>query len=115
MTGNSPSGRMAPVVPLNRGTSTSYIVDRACINKVVKNNDICFHGLDLFKCSKCKGVRSHDRNNTCLLDSDASIHFTFEKSNFISYIPFAQRPPVKTAANTIYVQAKGTVFVNNTK
>src|SRR5258708_21293121 len=83
MTGNSPSGRMAPVVPLNRGTSTSYIVDRACINKVVKNNDICFHGLDLFKCSKCKGVRSHDRNNTWLLDSGASAHFTFEKSDFI--------------------------------
>jgi hypothetical protein len=86
----------------------------AFVNKVISSANICAHGLDSAKCSKCKGKHTHDKPNTWLLDSGASAHFTYDKSDFISYTPITPRPPVKTAAHTIYVEGKGAVLVKHT-
>ena len=50
-----------------------------------------------------------------LLDSGTSAHFTFDKSNFISYTLATpeERAPVKTAAHTIYVKGKGAVLIQH--
>ena len=48
-----------------------------------------------------------------LLDSGVSVHFTFDKDDFIEYKPVSDRQPVKTAAHTIYVEGTGTVLLRH--
>jgi len=76
---------------------------------------ICEHGSSYALCAKCKGKMAKKMGSLWLLDSGASAHFTFDKSDFISYTPATpeERAPVKTAAHTIYVEGKGTVLIQH--
>ena len=50
-----------------------------------------------------------------LLDSGASVHFTFSKNDFIEYMSFSEseRLPVRTAAHQIFVEGSGAVFLQH--
>ena len=50
-----------------------------------------------------------------LLDSGASVHFTFSKNDFIEYTSFSEseRLPVGTAAHQIFVEGSGTVLLRH--
>jgi transposase InsO family protein len=70
---------------------------------------VCEHEFVFSQCEQCR-----DKMSTMwLLDSGASVHFTYDRSDFIEYTPTSDRQPVKTAANTIYIEGKGTVLLRH--
>ena len=71
-----------------------------------KNNVICAHGLNM-KCLSCE-----DRNKIWTIDSDASMHFTPDQSDFVIYQPLGDHKiPVSTAAGVIHVVGKGSIWI----
>ena len=68
-------------------------------------------------CSKCKGKgkQNHhqfDATKHWIIDSGASIHFTYSKSDFVDYESLEEKIPVQQAGpQPIYIEGKGTILL----
>jgi hypothetical protein len=93
---------------------------------VVLNNiysfPICSHGLRFAECTKCKGKNKELENELnkyldllvadhWLLDSGASLHFTFNQNDLCDLQELKTPIPLKTANSTTSITHKGTTLI----
>ena len=113
---------VAPLSTLNSGTNAHFsaagkgqfpLSSTYVAPTVICNSNICAHGLDFAACSKCKGKETIESflGQNWLLDSGASAHFTFDKSDFVELHDITPIP-VKTANGMTSITAEGSVLLN---
>ncbi|KIJ58481.1 hypothetical protein HYDPIDRAFT_34142 [Hydnomerulius pinastri MD-312] len=77
-------------------------------------NRLCVHSIEYALCADCKGKSvEQDEISPWLLDSGASLHFTFELNDFVDYGPLDPDKSdfVITATTTATISGKGTVLI----
>ena len=108
---------LAPLLTNTKGGTCNNMVDGSEVTQLYNMSidalDIvkCKHDVIFSQCAKCRMKMS----SMWLLDSGASVHFTFNKNDFIEYMSFSEseRLPVRTAARQIFVEGSGTVLLQH--
>ena len=78
------------------------VLPKACFNQ-------CTHGLAYSACSSCKGKGNQLKEITpfWILDSGASLHFTGERHNFVTFEELPIPLPIQTTNGTAYITGRG--------
>lgn len=82
--------------------------------------NICCHALHYAACASCKGkgkvtsqsAQSSTEYPVWLLDSGASMHFTYSLDDFMEYTQLEEPIPVSTANSSTMVMGFGTIILN---
>lgn len=87
------------------GTVTSSERDYIAVCTSPMDNTLCVHRKNWSACARYKGKRPESQSTEWMLDSGASAHFTFERSELVNYQPI--RHHVHTANGVATVSGKG--------
>jgi len=77
--------------------------------------DKCEHGLSFSTCLNCKEKYKKSKKAVLywILDSGAFMHFTGEKSNFITFEEFPIKLPIQTANGMTYITGKSSIVFSH--
>ncbi len=108
-----------PLYLAGEGASSSCRVDSTCIPIAISlclatEDNTCLHCSSFAKCARCKGKGKQSNQHTSnmwMLDSGASMHFTFSMNNFADFQPYETHRPLQTADGITYMTGAGTVFL----